>query len=171
MITSPPTVITTTRQQQMTDRSSISSIPACRRAWATCCWSRCCWGGVYFSWLIFFFVRRDGGQWKRAGLAPYFAALGAAFMLVEVPLIQRFSLLLEQPVLALAVVVGGLLAGGGLGSLLSSRFSLAQLPRHTALAALLTAALALASLVVYPALIRQALPLDLPCGCLSLSPP
>ncbi len=121
---------------------------------------------VYFSWLIFFFVRRDGGQWKRASLAPYFAALGAAFMLVEVPLIQRFSLLLGQPVLALAVVVGGLLAGGGMGSLLSSRFSLAQLPRRTALAALLAAALAVISLVVYPTLIRQALPLDLPARLL-----
>lgn len=117
---------------------------------------------VYFSWLIFFFVRRDGGQWKRASLAPYFAALGAAFMLVEVPLIQRFNLLLGQPVLALVVVIGGLLASGGLGSLLSSRFTLTQLPRRAALAALMAAALALVSLAVYPTLIRQALPLDLP---------
>ena len=113
---------------------------------------------AYLSWAIFFFVRRDGGQWKRAAITPYFALLGAAFLMVETPLIQRFNLLLGQPAVALIVVIGGLLAGGGLGSLLSSRLALARLPRLAPLAALGVAVLVAISLVVYPALIDAALP-------------
>ncbi len=81
--------------------------------------------GVYLSWNMFFFLRREQ-HWKRVSLAPYFALLGAAFMLVEIPLIQRFSLLLGQPVLALVIVIGALLIGGGLGSLFESRYPVAQ---------------------------------------------
>jgi len=116
---------------------------------------------LYLSWVMFFFVRRGGQHWKRVALAPYFALLGAGFMLVEVPLIQRFNLLLGQPVLALIVVIGGLLLGGGLGSLASSRFSVPGLPRRGALFAALVAAGVLASLIVYPAIIDRALPLGL----------
>jgi SAM-dependent methyltransferase len=54
-------------------------------------------------------------------LAGYFALLGAAFMLVQLPLVQRFYLLLGNPVLALVVTLEGLLAGAALGSLLSDR--------------------------------------------------
>ncbi|MBL8133563.1 MAG: hypothetical protein JNL42_17000, partial [Anaerolineae bacterium] len=116
---------------------------------------------AYLSWAIFFYVRRDGYQWRRALLTPYFALLGAAYMLVEIPLIQRFNLLLGQPTLALPLVIGALLMGSGLGSLLSSRFSLKSLPRRVALFALLVAAGVVLSLIVHPALIRWALPLSL----------
>ncbi|HML20650.1 MAG TPA: hypothetical protein PKD09_03310 [Aggregatilinea sp.] len=114
--------------------------------------------GAYLSWAIFFFVRRDGGQWKRAAITPYFALLGAAFLLVETPLIQRFNLLLGQPSSSLIVVIGALLAGGGLGSFLSSRLGLMRLPRFAPLAALGVAVLVALSLVIYPALIDAALP-------------
>jgi hypothetical protein len=60
---------------------------------------------------------RTGFRWI------YFAALGTAFMLVEVGLIQRGRLFLGQPTEAVAIVLLGLLAGGGLGSLLSTRLS------------------------------------------------
>lgn len=116
---------------------------------------------VYLSWAMFFFIRRDGPHWKRAALVPYFALLGAGFMLVEVPLIQRFNLLLGQPVLALIVVIGGLLLGGGLGSLASSRFPVPSLPRRATLFAVLVAGGVLSSLVVYPIVIERALPLAL----------
>lgn len=116
---------------------------------------------AYLSWAMFFYVRRDGPHWKRVALVPYFALLGAGFMLIEVPLIQRFNLLLGQPVLALIVVIGGLLLGGGLGSLASSRFPVRTLPRRAALFAALVAGGALLSLAVYPAIIERALPLAL----------
>lgn len=51
----------------------------------------------------------------------YFAALGLGFLFVEVPLIQRFILLLAHPVYAFTVVLFGLLVFSGVGSLLANR--------------------------------------------------
>ncbi len=121
-------------------------------------------GGVvflYLSWLIFFFVRTDRTQWKRAALAPYFALLGAAFLLVEIPMIQRFNLLLGQPAVALVAVIGALLVGGGLGSLFSSRYRVERLPSLVTVFAVTTGLAVLISLVAYPALIRWAMPFAL----------
>ena len=120
----------------------------------------------YFSWLIFFFVRTDNGHWKRVSLGPYFALLGVGYMLVQVPLIQRFGLLLGQPVVSLVVVIGALLIGGGLGSLFSSRFPVERLPRLSPLFAGGVAVAVALSLAVYPALIGWALPLELPVRAL-----
>jgi hypothetical protein len=53
------------------------------------------------------------------------------------------------------------LIGSGLGSLFSSRFPLASLPRLVTSFALGVALVVIVSLVVYPPLIRWALPLDL----------
>ena len=52
----------------------------------------------------------------------YFACLGYGFMMIEVPLLQRFVLLLGYPVYALAVVLFALLLLSCIGSLLSVRF-------------------------------------------------
>jgi hypothetical protein len=52
----------------------------------------------------------------------YFACLGLAFLFVEVPLAQRFILLLDQPVTALAVVLFSILLFSGLGSLTVRRW-------------------------------------------------
>jgi hypothetical protein len=46
----------------------------------------------------------------------YFALLGIAFLFVEIPLIQRWILLLGQPIYAFTAVVGILLLSSGLGS-------------------------------------------------------
>ncbi|MBN1202488.1 MAG: hypothetical protein JXJ20_11575 [Anaerolineae bacterium] len=116
--------------------------------------------GVYLSWNMFFFLRREQ-HWKRVGLAPYFAALGVGFMLVEVPLIQSFSLLLGRPVLALTIVIGVLLLGGGLGSLFESRFPVPRLPRLVPAAAMGVALAVVVLRFVLPALIEAALPVSL----------
>ena len=47
----------------------------------------------------------------------YFACLGSAFMLIEISLIQRLTLLLGHPTYALTVVLFAILASSGLGSL------------------------------------------------------
>lgn len=117
---------------------------------------------AYLSWVVFFFVRPDGYQWKRATLTPYFAVLGAAYLLIEIPLIQRFSLLLGQPTLALPAVIGAMLLGSGLGSLFSSRFPLKILSRRVTVFALLVAAGVILSQFAFPAVIRWALPMELP---------
>ncbi len=54
----------------------------------------------------------------------YFACLGAGYLLVEIPLIQRLTLPLERPVFALAITLFTLLLSSGLGSILSPRFTL-----------------------------------------------
>lgn len=51
----------------------------------------------------------------------YFGVLGLAFMFIEIALIERLILVLGQPTLALATVVGALLASSGLGSAISGR--------------------------------------------------
>jgi hypothetical protein len=54
----------------------------------------------------------------------YFGMIGLAFLLIEMPLIQRFILYLGHPTYSLAVVLFTLLIFSGLGSQLSTRFSL-----------------------------------------------
>jgi SAM-dependent methyltransferase len=53
----------------------------------------------------------------------YFAALGLGFIFVELALLQRYTLYLGQPVVALTVVLAALLLSSGLGSILSARFA------------------------------------------------
>jgi hypothetical protein len=56
----------------------------------------------------------------------YFACLGLAFLFVEIPIAQRFILVLDEPVTALAVVLFALLLFSGLGSLTVQRWSLSR---------------------------------------------
>lgn len=74
----------------------------------------------------------------------YFSMLGLGFMLIEIPLAQRFILFIGHPVTALAVVLFSLLLCSGLGSLSAPRWRL-----EVALGALVVAAL------LTPALVRS----------------
>ncbi len=73
-------------------------------------------------------IRRTGRQavpappWVRARVLAYFTMLGLAFLLVEIPLAQRFILFIGQPVTALAVVLFAILLFSGLGSLSAPRW-------------------------------------------------
>lgn len=51
----------------------------------------------------------------------YFLLLGIAFMLVEIVLMQRFTLYLGHPIYGIALVLAGLLVGAGSGSLSAAR--------------------------------------------------
>lgn len=64
---------------------------------------------------------RAGLSLPSAVTGGYFASLGVGFMLVEVPLIQRFVLFLGHPTYAFVVVLASLLVASGVGSALSSR--------------------------------------------------
>jgi hypothetical protein len=68
----------------------------------------------------------------------YFGLLGVAFLFVEIPLAQRYILLIGRPTTALATVLFALLVASGAGSLLSAR-----VPWRLAAAALAATALAL----------------------------
>lgn len=97
---------------------------------------------------------RSAGQPGAAALI-YFAALGAGYLLVEIPLIQRFTLLLDQPALSLAIVLFTLLLTSGVGSLLSPR-----IPLRYALTALVT--LVSLMVVLLPGILSSALAWPLP---------
>ena len=59
----------------------------------------------------------------RGGYLFYFSCLGLGFMLVEIPLIQKFILFLGQPLYAISVILSTLLIFSGIGSMLAGRFS------------------------------------------------
>ncbi|MEJ5311634.1 MAG: hypothetical protein WHX52_17880 [Anaerolineae bacterium] len=67
-------------------------------------------------------LRRGGGVGRRAGLV-YFGLLGLGFMLVEVPLLQRFILFLGHPAYAMTTVLFAILLFSGIGSALSQHIS------------------------------------------------
>jgi hypothetical protein len=70
------------------------------------------------------------------GLLPYFAFLGFGFMFVEITLIQKLILPLENPSYAMAAVLATLLLSSGAGSLLSFRYAVLGSSRIIALTAL-----------------------------------
>lgn len=74
---------------------------------------------VTFSSIILFatFVLKD----RNFKPTMYFSFLGMGFMMIEVPLIQKFILYLGHPVLAFTYVLAALLIGSGLGGLFSSK--------------------------------------------------
>lgn len=51
----------------------------------------------------------------------YFACIGLGFMLVQIPLVQRFSIYLGHPTYTLAVILFSMILGTGIGSALSDR--------------------------------------------------
>lgn len=66
-------------------------------------------------------LRRGSGAAAR--VAGYFAALGLAFLFVEIAFLQKFILFLHHPVYAAAGVLSGFLVFAGLGSRYSMRFT------------------------------------------------
>jgi hypothetical protein len=61
-------------------------------------------------------LKRGGTQPGGARIPLYFGLIGLGFMLVEMPLIQRFILYLDQPAYALAAILFCILLFSGLGS-------------------------------------------------------
>ena len=95
-------------------------------------------------------IRRGGLPSPEMSVLTYFAALGAGYLLVEIPLIQQMTLLLDRPSIALAIVLFTLLTASGLGSLASPKGD-----ARTATVALVI--VLLATLLVLPNAIHAAL--------------
>jgi predicted membrane-bound spermidine synthase len=101
----------------------------------------------------FVLTRRAAGQPSRPDAAvvrglTYFAILGVGFMVAELVLLARLTLVLGHPVVALATVLAGLLLAGGAGSLASRRLSVETRPWTLALAAALVAVMTLLLVLV-----------------------
>ena len=65
------------------------------------------------------FIRRNGSSKpsRRWNIVIYFVSLGLAFLFVELAFIQKFTLILSQPLYAVAVTLCAFLVFSGLGSL------------------------------------------------------
>jgi hypothetical protein len=72
-------------------------------------------------------VKKGRGLWLGSG---YFLFIGVAFMLVEMPWMQRFVLYLGHPSYATTVVLATLLLGAGTGSFVASRMDAAKVRRY-----------------------------------------
>jgi len=106
---------------------------------------------------LWLFLRRESGTRVEPGRpAVYFAALGLAFMLVEIAFIQKFVLFLSHPVYAVAVVLTAFLLFAGLGSRLAGRFRAeGRSCRAVGLAATVIAVLALSYVLALPPAFRH----------------
>lgn len=102
-------------------------------------------------------ARSAAEAWEWLALVAYVALIGVGFMLIEIPLIQRFQLLLGQPMLAVVAVLGTMLLASGLGSLVSQRWPLPRLPQRVLIAALSVSGIALAYWWALPWIVRAAL--------------
>ena len=97
-------------------------------------------------------LSRSNGQWSASWHSLiYFAALGLAFIMVEVASLQHFLLFLGQPIYTYAVVLATLLIFTGLGSFFSERLpaSVAVLRRVLPLIVLIIATWSLLTPAVF----------------------
>lgn len=103
-----------------------------------------------------------GGGRLRPSVFAYFLAVGAGYIWAELALIDLFTLLVGDPVIAVVVVLSAMLTLSGLGGLASSRIAIERLPLGLLLIGALLAAAALAAfplvrwLLALPAVIRVA---------------
>jgi hypothetical protein len=104
---------------------------------------------------LLLFKRNPNFSLPNKSVIGYFACLGVGYLLIEIPLIQRFTLLLDRPALSLAIVLFTLLLASGAGSFFSPR-----IPLRIALGILIPV-LALTTIVL-PLMINTALPWRLP---------
>ena len=109
---------------------------------------------------VFFTKKRflDKGVLRSVAL---FSMLGMGFMLIEIPLIQKFVLFLGYPALSLAVLLGSLLGGAGIGSLWSGRIGPDKIDREIAMTSFSIVVMILFYAFLLPMVFDQLLGLDL----------
>jgi hypothetical protein len=90
----------------------------------------------------------------------YFATIGCGYMLVQIPFLQRFSVLLGHPTYTFAIILFSMILFTGIGSFLSDRLRLDRAYRVLWLPLAIAAALVAIVLLLDPA-IRSSAGLDL----------
>jgi len=80
----------------------------------------------------------------------YFACLGVGFMFIEIPLMQRFVLLLGSPIYAISVTLAAILISSGIGSLYLSKLQRPGQPTSSVInkLSLLVAALVIVMILI-----------------------
>lgn len=113
-----------------------------------------CFSAVLLLLPLFLKQRRQSALGRESlPLLLYFFGVGVAFMMVEILLMQKFSLFLGHPVYAISLVLFSLLTFSGAGSL-ASRFLVGDSARRLALTVITLAAVVLISFALYPAVFR-----------------
>ncbi len=127
-------------------------------------------GSIGLVFLFSLILLRTGYRGERPvrGWVIYFAALGVAFMLVEIPLIQKFILLLGHPTLSLAAVLFCLLVAASLGSRLAQGRPLDRLPRLVLLAGIFIGVLGVLHALALSWIVDLVLPWPLPARLIVL---
>jgi hypothetical protein len=90
-----------------------------------------------------------------------FSMLGVGFMLVEISLIQRFTLFLGQPVLSMTALLFSLLVGAGIGSMSSGRLASDKIIKGLTIAPLFIVAILLVYTFLLPLIFERLLGLGL----------
>jgi len=101
----------------------------------------------------------------------YFAFLGLGFMFVEIALIQKMILPLENPSYAIATVLSSILISSGIGSLLGDRFSPLRSPRILPMISLLIVLCSVLLPFISDAISLYPMPLRIACVFAILFPP
>lgn len=106
--------------------------------------------------LVWLPLRRYRASVQSTQLGTIYLVLGIGFMLVEYAVLEKMSLFLNEPVLAVAVTLAGFLAMAGLGGGITSRWYRSQdrMLKKAGIAALLVAGLVLLYLMILPALLN-----------------
>jgi spermidine synthase len=102
-----------------------------------------------FFLLPFVFSRRLRATAGAGRGSLFFGSIGVAFMLVEIPCVQRFVLYLGHPSYSTTVVLASILLGASLGSMTSARIGLTRLRRLGWLLPLLVVALNVGSQAIF----------------------
>jgi len=78
------------------------------------------------------FIRRNEkpGLSRRRNIVIYFTSIGLAFLFIELAFIQKFTLILSQPLYAVAVTLCAFLIFSGLGSLYAQKKMKTSSPEH-----------------------------------------
>lgn len=92
----------------------------------------------------------------------FFGLVGFAFMVVEIALLQRFSLFLGHPSYSLLVILFSLLLSTAAGAFLSARFPVPRLSRVMLVSGVCLAVLSCISGFVYPHILAALIALALP---------
>jgi spermidine synthase len=96
---------------------------------------------------------RRGQRLVAVGRLGYFGCLGLGFMLVEIPVLQRFGLFMGHPTWTLSTVLCALLVAAGLGGVVASKLQQRNAQRRLLSALLLaTAALCVMAMLAPPTL-------------------
>lgn len=104
-------------------------------------------------------------------LLPYFAFLGIGYMLVEIVLIQKVILPLENPPYAVATVLASMLVSSGLGSIASQNSRTLQSPPAALLTAFIVLTYSLLLPLISTAIAPWSMSLKIPTVFLILLPP